>query len=177
MKLKTKALLSVLAVMGGMLVPTFGANANPPHVAKINPLHCVVNTDEVKKVNHLCKLNSGWVNQADASGDYPINCATTYHVLKCLVKHKANVNQKGSRGRTPLHRFIIFAAVSGEKDYKKAVDYLLDNGANIDIRDDKNLTPLDLLKRMYDNSTDEAMRLRIKLYLDLLSKPGGRLCR
>ena len=143
-KLKAKAILGAAAVMIGMFAPTFSANA------KNISLHDAVNTGNVEKVRELCSLNVSMVNRPDAYQCYPIHCATTLEVLRCLVEdYGAAVDVKDAMGRTPLHRFMIFV-VSGEQEYVEAVNYLLQQGADLHASDKDGVTPLSWLQGIRD---------------------------
>ncbi|MDO4199557.1 MAG: ankyrin repeat domain-containing protein [Clostridia bacterium] len=173
MKLKFKVLFGTVSILASMVVSTFGASAT-------NPLHDVVNTGNVERIEELCKLNGDWIHRKNEYGDLPIHCATTFGALKCLIKNGADVNAQGSGGRTVLHRFMIYAANSADREYADAINYLLKNGADINIRDGKNMTPLDLLESLYrhhlERDAHSDTTLRLKMYIESLREPDGKIC-
>jgi ankyrin repeat protein len=57
-------------------------------------------------------------------------------VVSLLLQHKANVNARGDRNRTPLH----FASQEGPPE---VVRLLLEHGADVDAKDISSYTPLD----------------------------------
>ena len=65
-------------------------------------------------------------------------------ILKFLLEHEANVNAQDSEGNTLLHNIIV-----GKTKYsltKELTGLLLDYGARVDIKNNKNQTVMDLLK-------------------------------
>ena len=90
------------------------------------------------------------VNDTVSFGDYPINAAMTYRsfaALKMLVENGANVNVstmgallEAFDGITPL----MFAALSNDKP---SLFYLLDHGANPNLKNKRGLTALMLLQQ------------------------------
>lgn len=88
--------------------------------------------DHGAKVNLVC----------DNDGNYPLYwaCSITdpveaFDVASCLVKNKANVNSKNEYKLTPLHG----AAQNANKDL---CEFLLNNGAKIDAKEEAGYTPL-----------------------------------
>ena len=177
MKIKFKAIIASVVFIVSAIT---SANAGSVRTEHGNLLHCYANTGNTAKIISLHHLNEGWINEKNADGDFPINCATTYGMLKCLVACGADVNAKGSRGRTPLYRFIIMAAVSGDQEYIDAVNYLLDKHASIHITDQDNHTPLDWLRQSYMDRLAKGLgyddiTMRMETYYSWLCQPEGRI--
>ena len=177
MKIKFKAIIASVVFMVSAMI---SANAGSVRTEHGNPLHRYANTGNTAKIISLHHLNRGWINEKNAEGDFPINCATTCGVLKCLVENGADVNAQGSRGRTPLHRFIVMAAVSGNQEYIDAVNYLLDKRANILIKDKDGNTPLDWLRQSYMDRLAKGLgyddiTMRMETYYSWLCQPEGRI--
>ncbi|OUM60549.1 hypothetical protein PIROE2DRAFT_27621, partial [Piromyces sp. E2] len=62
-------------------------------------------------------------------------------IVKDLVEHDANVNEKNNYGYTPLH----YSCKNGNKNIennKSIVEYLIENGGDVNILDNEKNTPL-----------------------------------
>ena len=76
--------------------------------------------------------------------------------IKFCLKRGANINwQQPSTGSTPAH---VAAWVKREK----ALRYLEKKGADLDIKDKKGLTPLDVWDKMKDQQSDRDNKRKVK---------------
>jgi ankyrin repeat protein len=108
-------------------------------------------------------LNSGLnPNDTVSYGDYPINAALNYRnadAVKMLVENGADVNSQPKSfflesfiGFTPL----MFAAVSNDK---RSFYYLLDHGANTNLKNKKGFTALMLLQQSENDDPEMTLAL------------------
>jgi serine/threonine-protein phosphatase 6 regulatory ankyrin repeat subunit A len=108
-------------------------------------------------------LNSGLnPNDTVSYGDYPINAALNYRnadAVKMLVENGANVNVQPKSfflesfvGFSPL----MFAAVSNDK---RSFYYLLDHGANTNLKTKKGFTALMLLQQSENDDPEMTLAL------------------
>lgn len=82
------------------------------------------------------------VNIKDSEGDIPLNIAIrgkNVGVVKILVNHGSDVNNKNFSRSTPLH---MAAVIDIYEKYKDIFKILLDNGADINAQDSNGNTPI-----------------------------------
>lgn len=133
--------------------PEFNVNSGCGYNKSENLLHIVIASGYVDCVNVLLKYG------ADANIESPLNrqnglmvCVkyltgpkqkNMYLVISALLSHKANINASDCFGRTALH----YAA---KKNYRDAVIFLLQCGANKDAEDNEGKRPIDLCSESLD---------------------------
>jgi Ankyrin repeats (many copies)/Ankyrin repeats (3 copies)/Ankyrin repeat len=112
------------------------------------PLHLVSERYHPGLVALLLKFNAD-VNAQDNDDITPLFLASSHsiylnrdatqsvEIAQLLIGHGANVHMQNKNGRTPLH-------VASECGYLNLVELLLKFGAEVDARDNDNLTPLSL---------------------------------
>ncbi|KAI9292001.1 ankyrin [Neoconidiobolus thromboides FSU 785] len=100
-----------------------------------------------KKINKMIQSSKnvvGLVNSVDSYGYAPLHYAAKHNhlsITKILLVNGANINAKTKGLKTTvLHRAIL------DKN-KEMINFLLDNGADLDIVDDLGRTPRELLKQ------------------------------
>jgi ankyrin repeat protein len=94
-------------------------------------------------VEHLLKKHSHSVNSVGGEYDYPLVAALSrghIPIAELLFRHGANVDARGIEEQTPLHR-----AIKWPKNLAaSAVQFLLENGADVNSKRKDLLTPLHL---------------------------------
>ncbi|KAF3935070.1 Ankyrin-1 [Dactylellina cionopaga] len=103
-------------------------------------------------------INSGY--QKILTGRIASSEVIILAVIKLLHKWGADVNYSYLRGETPLHGAL-------HQEYKSIVEFLLENGANINAMDDRGVTPLatylrrwndrDMISLLIDRGADPSM--------------------
>ena len=94
-------------------------------------------------VEHLVKKNPGHVNALGGRHDYPLVAALNkghIQVANMLLQHGANLDGRGTYGRTPLHHAITRL----DETVVGAVRFLLEHGADANPQQDDLRTPLHL---------------------------------
>ena len=77
---------------------------------------------------------------------------TRLEIVKILVDHGVNVNQKTNDGSTPLH-------VAAMNEDHPLVEYLLSKGADTDAVDNNNMSPLDLTEEGNNSVIADILRI------------------
>jgi len=97
------------------------------------------------------------VNAKDKDGYTPLHAACLNNhvdIVRLLLEHGADVNMSGPRSQSPLHctcggASAIWSARGGvvyrvsPRDYYPVIRFLLEKGADVNVRDDDGATPLD----------------------------------
>ncbi len=96
-----------------------------------------------------------WVNErtlfaVDKKGNTPLHLMVKKytiksHIFKEIVNYSINYNAQNKKGQTPLH-------IAARSNNPIMIKFLLENGASLDLEDNKGRRPLDLAK------TDEAKK-------------------
>jgi ankyrin repeat protein len=137
------------------------------------PLHLAQEADVVD----FLLDNRASADVQDGCGSTPLHVAASnvknedsLLLVKCLVRYKANVNDQNLKGETPLH-------LAHKPD---VINFLLKNGATIDVRDHSGSTPLHiaaskdallLVQCLVNNEADiNVQNLRGETPLDLAHK-------
>jgi len=112
-------------------------------------------------VMRLLMQNGFRANDTVFYGDYPINNALNYRcfeAVKMLVDNGANVNVHPSFGLESIRGFtpLMYAALSNER---KSFFYLLDHGADPNIKSKKGFTALMLLQQAETDQPDMTLAL------------------
>lgn len=106
------------------------------------PAHYAASGPEFKVLEMLLK-KTNVVNEPDCTGKTPLFYAVynsseeVVSVLRILVENGAKLNEKDHLGKTALH----YAAELGKT---RCIPFLLQKGANPEITDSHNKTPMDL---------------------------------
>jgi len=90
-----------------------------------------------------------------ADGEPPLHIALTYHLpalFDWLLEHGADPNARDTRGKTALHKAVIF-----DSPDHKAMRALLRHGADVNDKDDVGETPLHLAAFLSRASSVEAL--------------------
>lgn len=120
-----------------------------------------INNTEIAKL--LIDAGANVNIQIDYFGAMPLHCAalnSSIDVARMLIDAQANVNFQNKDGETPLHW-----AARGRKPYevnskkkKETVQLLIDKGADVNVVDIIDLTPLDIA---FDYDNEDAAQLLI----------------
>ncbi|XP_077297906.1 uncharacterized protein LOC143919454 [Arctopsyche grandis] len=111
-----------------------------PNIIDVNhrtPLHWAVLTNELEEISKLLIRNGADLNAADKFDCTPLHYAvekSKYNLTKMLIQRGAEINARDKLGRTALHKFT--------KNSIPFVDLLLKKGANVDIVDVYERSPL-----------------------------------
>ncbi len=131
-----------------------GAHITIKNEADVTPLHkaCFYGHSEI--VQELLQRGAE-VNAQDIEESTPLHTAckrADLELVKLLLKHKAEVNSKTALGHTPLHSVLYeLLADDSKKDLQKQViELLLAHGAQIDVMNNDDDTPLDLAQDYED---------------------------
>ena len=118
--------LLVAAKMGDLQVMQLlldnGANPFMPTVQNITPLMAVAG---------VALFNPG----EEAGAITPEHMAERLEAVKLLVSFGGDVNEAANDGETPLHGAVMLG-------YKPMVEYLIEQGASLEAKNDRNWTPL-----------------------------------
>ena len=100
------------------------------------------------------------VNAKTNTGDTPLHWAMNKfqpQMVALLTSNEADVNARNRTGSTPLHMVATSINIGNEKllepDRRNTVEILLENDAQVDIADNKGMTPLDRLERWRPQSS------------------------
>lgn len=104
-----------------------GANS-PLYGAITSPLHGAV-------VSSLYETVTGSPYEAVTGSPYGIVTSSSGEIVRLLIQKGANINEKTSRGDTPLHDAMLFS-------HLEAADTLLKNEAQVNIQNNSGDTPL-----------------------------------
>ena len=120
-----------------------GADVNIPNKVGRTPLHNVTEISlHSKKRNRIAIFlleNGAHPNVVDNKGDTPLYLAGIFlseELLRSFLKHGVDVNAINSEGRTILMKVAYLNT--------RAVEILLENGANVHIKDDNGKTAWDV---------------------------------
>jgi len=126
-----------------------GADLNGRDKEQATPLHAACYHGGPRVVELLLECHAD-PNAVDRSGYTPLHWAAGKHHVDCcklLVAHGANVNAQEKTGDAPLHYALRENNSDGYEVIKTTVDVLLDAGADINLRDEKGLPPLNHTSR------------------------------
>jgi len=148
------------------------------------PLFMAVNAKKEQAVKKLLKLKAN-PNMCDKQGNTPLHKPGTYNIAKMLIKAGADVDKKNNNKQTPLFSLVgpesslhiirllrehDFWKFVNKKDYRKntvlhkafkygvdksIIKVLLEEGADLESRNYKGVTPFDICCRLnYENYSD-----------------------
>ena len=149
------------------------------------PLHEAVQCGTGKMGRVLMSLmhHGADITEKDNEGETPLHLAIQRDLSNVFLKmliNPATINSRDKQGQTPLHWAALFAMERDNEDIKPgwihefgldrtSIDMLLDNGADVETRDNKGRTPLHLaamnphtlsevgnIKSLLDNGADLA---------------------
>jgi ankyrin repeat protein len=107
-------------------------------------LHWAVLGNQVEMAKYL--LDEGaYIEGNDKTAGYtPLMETSNFEMVQLLVKRGAKVNAKNFMNYTPLHKavFNFMDPKNNEKECEKIINFLLDNGAVVDVQDKNGITPL-----------------------------------
>lgn len=122
------------------------ADVNARGADGATPLQLAVNKKDVFEKLVECLLSHGAdSNSLDAKGNTPLHTAVLREDLatvQLLVTSKANINAKDRDGATPLQK----ALVKLQDSPRQLVNYLIDHGADVHVRDTNGNTLLHLFE-------------------------------
>lgn len=125
-----------------------GANANAKTIGGDTALQLAVLNGSLNLVSLLIKHGAD-INAKNTSGASPLHLASNESIVKLLIDKGANVNAQDFSGHTPMH----WAALNG---YKDIVILLLINGADKNIKNDKNETVIDEINNQQEQDIEDA---------------------
>jgi ankyrin repeat protein len=132
------------------LLLKYGSYPNTPDNRGKTPLHIAVEelsyNGSIEIVKLLVEVGAN-VNAKDNDWATPLFYAVdsfSREGISFLINKGANVNEKNGFGQTLLHRAVGMTIES------EVVALLLKHGANKNIRDDKNETPLEMTERIFE---------------------------
>lgn len=131
-----------------------GADVNLHRAQDPTLLHLAAASDNAALARRLIEqgadVNSHQAGTEDGDiSDTPLHTAASKHSLNCLkilLNNHAKVNELNSLGRTPLHD------VWYDQNMLQLASLLLAHGADVNLCDNNNNTPLDDILKDYDNS-------------------------
>jgi ankyrin repeat protein len=137
-------------------------------------IHCVLYCRDDKAAVEIINLllDAGAdVNKQSRSGQTPLHRAAGYHrpqQVLCLLNKGAEVNAGIMRGYTPLCQAVIDCGTNSRQ--KQVIEILLENGAIVDVRDQRwrHGTPLDKVRK-WKVRNEEERRYRSEI-IQLLQK-------
>ena len=126
---------------------TAGANPNKINFFRQTPLHEAAQATEPQydsiQLSLNAKANPTLVERdKNTALHYGINSNVSAQTVELLLSAKANTDLKNIYGNTPLHRVTFWPAVA---DMAKAAQLLLQYGAQVDVVNNNQYTPLQLL--------------------------------
>ncbi|CAH3150812.1 unnamed protein product [Porites lobata] len=122
-----------------------GADVNACAKNKGTPLMIAAENGHINAVTTLVKCGA-YVDLKDKDGQTALHYALMYsphasiEVLNCLIKNEADVNAFTFRYETPLMLASYFE--TSVHDHVKAVTFLIEHGANVDLQDNNGDTAL-----------------------------------
>ncbi len=126
------------------LLKTAGAQLHQPNQSGPSPLHESAETPALLATLQWFILNGADVNETHRNQGTPLHVACyngNLPGMELLLTYGASVNTKDSFGATALHKASVHTQWS-ETEMQRAVDLLLDRGADLDASDAKYETPL-----------------------------------
>ncbi len=154
-------------------------------------LSTAVQSGDISKVTDLLNSDTN-INAKDNVGQTPLHKATDESIARLLIERGADINVKDNSGKTPFeialehHNIEVANFLANAKDkYGKTmlhyaaednnlnlVTLLINNGANIEAKGDRNVTPLycsardgylEIARFLLDKSADANARAGIKV--------------
>lgn len=130
-----------------------GVSANVQDKFGNPPLYSAVLWSDTKEAVQLLVQNGADVNILNKDGQSPLFRAVlsdwTIEEATVLLKNKANINLKDKDGNTPLHHALICCtdeSAEGKIWNKKVIILLVQQGADLFIKNNEGMTPLDIAK-------------------------------
>ncbi|WP_334094653.1 ankyrin repeat domain-containing protein [Helicobacter typhlonius] len=121
----------------------------------------------IEEVLNNSKLN---LNMPDKNGDYPLHFIGEYYAkerVEFLHQKGANLNVQNHLGETILMKFLR----TNTSDKGNIILYLLDNGADVNLKNKEGKTALDIFRESYKpNEYYQGYKERIKTRLEELSE-------
>lgn len=145
-----------------------GYQANSIDAEGQTPLHFT----ETKEIAELLIAHGADVNAKSHKGIAPIHLADNPKTVTFLISKGALVNDKGFLGNTPLHSAAFYG------DFE-VVKILIENGADLWLKNDQQLTPIALAKKngyfdvvvyLQEKEIDQLNNVKPKDFLNLQSK-------
>lgn len=130
------------------------------------------NMERVKKLLNEDNEIHNYINEKDDEGNTPLHYAIYYdnlELIELLLKQKnIKVNAKNEKGFAPLHIVILGNSINS----LNILEYLLDNGANINVQDKNGHTPLHVAISQNDIEVIE-MLLERRIKINTQTKVGN----
>lgn len=149
-----------------------GTNPNYTNFSKESPLHWAAAKGNMP-ITQLLLTHGAFIDPLSEGNSTPLSFACffgNHEVVKLLVEHGANVNYCNHYKKTILH----YASMQSIRDFKethlKIIEYLLQQGANIDAKDKGGKTALERAKEMHNNKIVNLLKNYSSKQLILLNR-------
>lgn len=123
---------------------TLGVRLDLPDTKGRTPFLNYYGASRLDKAEQMLGLGAN-VNQIDASGLFALKYAlirrSDPEIEKLVTKHGADINQVDSKGRNLLHHAVNMSSATADATFETE-QLLIDLGININLRDQRNRTPL-----------------------------------
>ncbi|AAR83496.1 CNPV150 ankyrin repeat protein [Canarypox virus] len=118
-----------------------GADLNITNNYHFTPLHEAVFTSHWLTVKKLIYHGAN-INAKDETGKTPLHYSRNKQITKLLIQHGADMNLQDVYGYSPMYSMF---------NSPESINVLLDNGANANILNDVNNTPLEYIINLQSN--------------------------
>ena len=121
------------------------------------------NGEHPEEIQRLLALSAD-INIQNYKGKTGLHCAAKagfLNVIKLLLEKGATIDATDNNGETPLFEAIRSTIKSGEKQ-RAAIEALLVNGADPNVKNRKGLTPLQVAKQMRRSDAGKIVELLVK---------------